>query len=470
MVSTILFGIVETVFAPVLTAADKEALSVQTERSGISDEVTLSIDPAARSLVLERLVPTKKITDIPLLRAVMHVPRDLFVPKEFREDAYTDLPIPLGSGRTLASPFETVYALQKLNLYPSDQVLIIGPGVGYPAAIAAQLADRVTAFETLSSLQKRTNDAVKQLGFKNIRIKGISPEQAEKETGTFDKIFVLGSLPEDGLTQLTDRLNEGGILAAPIGTAETQQLVIFTKTGGELSRESSIGLCPTLPLASSERGSAPEKQDSFLEESFEFTGTDIDLSIPGWFDLRNVSLRSDPANPGGGQVLWFDSVSVRTEQKRKDALRRKELAAEKDLSEDSVEIPDLELPSLTLRQREEERVTLAIRVFRLNGKNTRRISFFCRMEGIGLVPEKKSRRSIITSSLVFFDENRYPLKEIPLISFRTGDTAWKEYRVSPITVPKKTKEAELRLGLSDGYGILKIDELVIKRTDSSEEF
>lgn len=466
---TVVLSFMTWLSVPTAAAPDGEPHLSQSRHDEHSSETPLPVVPEARDLVLERLVPTKKLTNIQLLRAVMRVPRQLFVPKGFRDDAYTDLPIPLGSGQTLVSPFEIVYALQQLNLYPSDQILIIGPGVGYPAAVAAQLVDRVTALETLSSLMRRNNDAVKKLGINNIRIKGVSPEQAEKETGTFDKILVLSSFPNGIPTWLTDRLNEGGALAAPIGSFETQQLCLFTRNGRELNKEPLIGVCPALPFIVRGQTSASEENDALLEESFEYAEADTESFIPGWFDLRNVCLRPDTSPSDGQHILLFDSTAVRTEQKRKDALRRKELAGGEDTAESGAVPPDLELSPLTLRQREEERATLAIRVFRLNGKNTHKISFTCRMEGVGLVSEQKSRRVIATSSLVFFDEDRNPLQEIPLTALRTGDTPWKEYRVPSITVPKKTKTAELRLGLFSGSGILKVDTIAIRRVKSPDK-
>lgn len=451
------------------TPAEGVSPGVQTNHPELSSEDSLPIVPAAKSLVLERLVPTKKLTSIPLLRATMRIPRELFVPKGFQDDAYTDLPIPLGSGQTLVSPFETLYALQQLNLYPSDQVLIIGPGVGYSAAVASQLADRVTAMETIPSLLKLDNDAVKKLAIKNVRIKGVLPEHAEKETGTFDKILVLNSFPEDIPQWLVDRLNEGGTLVIPIGTLEVQRLELVTKSGKTLEKEPLIAICPVPPFTAPKHSGPSENNAAFLEESFEYSGTDSDLFIPGWFGLRNATLFPDPASPEGDMVLCLDSATVRTEQRLKDALRRRELDDGKDRAENNSDISDLELSPLTLRQREEERATLAIRVFRLNGKNTKKISFTCRMQGVGLVSEKKSLRAVITSSLVFFDENRNPLQEIPLTVLKTGDTPWKEYHVPSITVPKKTREAELRVGLLAGYGVLKIDAIVIKEVKSPKE-
>lgn len=451
------------------TSTDGVSPGIQTNRSELSLEDPLPVVPAAKSLVLERLVPTKKITDIPLLRATMRVPRDIFVPKGFQDDAYTDLPIPLGSGQTLASPFETLYALQQLNLYPSDQVLVIGPGVGYSAAIAAQLADRITAEETLPSLLRLENDAVKKLALKNVRIRGVSPEQAKKETDTFDKILVLSSFPDNIPQWLIDRLNKGGVLAAPIGTPEIQRLCLFTKNETAIEKAFLIGICPVSPFAVPKRSVSLEKDAVFLEESFEYPTTESELFIPGWFNLRNATLLPASTSPSGHGILCLDSAVVQTEQKRKDALRRKELADEKARSDNSTEIPDFVPSLLTLRQREAERITLAIRAFRLNGKKTRKISFTCQMEGVGLVSEKKSLRSVITSSLVFFDENRTPLQEIPLTALKTGDTPCQEYHIPSIAVPKKAREAELRVGLFTGHGVLKVGTIVIKEAKSPKE-
>jgi protein-L-isoaspartate(D-aspartate) O-methyltransferase len=432
----------------------------------IDDNLSLPIDPSARALVLERLVPTKKLASVPLLQAVMRVSRVPFVPRGWKGDPYTDLPIPLGSGNTLSSPFETVYALEKLHISLSDRVWIVGAGTGYAAAIASQLADDVTIGEMIPSLIKKNGEAFKVLGVRNVRIRGMSPKQINEETESFDKILILNSFPKTIPGSLIDRLAENGILIAPVGARYTQRLCQITKTGGDVKTLPLINVCPKCRFDTFSEKSDGEQSQAILDESFEYTNSENFENIPGWFETRNVVIRPDTTAPEGESVLWFDSLVVRTEQKRKDAIKRKEMADREDSWKEKTELPDLCLTELTLRQRKEELSTLAIRAFRLDGTKIRKVDFSCSLEGIGIVSERKHLRGVLAVSLAFFDEDRNPLREIPLVVVKTGNTSWQEYRQDATTVPKRTREAEIRIGLMGGYGILKADAISIKSAEN----
>ena len=420
-------------------------------------------DPQASRLVLERLVPSKKFKSVPLLRATMKVPRPLFLPKELAGSAYSDLPLPLGSGETLFPPFDTVYALEQLRLQPTDRVWIVGVGTGYAAAIASQLAKEIEASELSPSLVKRGNEAFKELGLKNIRLKSATPEQILKETPKFNKILFTVSFPHSVPDNLAGRLEEGGTMIVPLGSPDSQRLFLIQKDSEVQKTLPLIGICPTRSF----RGISPEEQqlpDILLDESFEpaeNSSSDFAETLPGWFDLRNASLCPDKTAPEGNFVLEFDSHSVRLEQRRKDAIRRQEL------SDQHPEKTDLDISPLTLRQRAEERTTLAVRAFPLNGKKIHKIKVSCCMEGIGIQPESQSQLGVITLWLAFFDDNRVPLHEIPLVVLKKGNTDWNKFERESLPIPKRTREAEIRLGILDGYGILKVDALKIEKAGSS---
>ena len=229
-----------------------------------------------------------------------------------------------------------------------------------------------------------------------------------------------------------------------------------------------IGICPARPF-----GNAPEPENQrepeiFLNESFEPAESlfpKSDEIPPGWFDLRNVNIFPEDSAPDGNFVLSFDSNSVRFEQKRKDALKRREITESQPPGSD---LPDLELSPLTIRQREEERTTRAIHNFPLNGKKIRKIDISCYIEGSNIHPDSNSRPSVIVAWLTLFDDNRSLLREIPLFSLKKGDTPWKKYEAKSLLLPKRTKEAEIGLGIIGGYGTLKIDALKIEKADTSE--
>ena len=124
---------------------------------------------------------------------------------------------------------------------------------------------------------------------------------------------------------------------------------------------------------------------AILDESFEYTNSENFENIPGWFETRNVVIRPDTTAPEGESVLWFDSLVVRTEQKRKDAIKRKEMADREDSWKEKTELPDLCLTELTLRQRKEELSTLAIRAFHRDKDS--QVGFSC-FEGIGIVSKE----------------------------------------------------------------------------------
>ena len=427
------------------------------------------VNPQARQFVLERLVPTKRLTSVPLLRAAMRVPREWFVPKDLTDSAYAEIPLPLGSGQTLFPPFDTIYALENLNLRPNDRVWIVGTGVGYAAAIASQLVSEVDAVEFIPSLLKKSNDAFKKLGLKNIRIKSSTPDQVLKESLNFDKILVTLFFTEAPPEALSNRLKENGEMIVPLGAQHEQRLALIKKISGTTEIFPLIEICPARAFNNTPTPEIRQESVSLLEESFEpavnlFPASE--QSMPGWFDRRNVNILPEDSAPEGKSVLCFDSNSVRMEQKRKDALKRREIAESQSPDTDQ---PDLELSPLTIRQREEERTTRAVRNFPLNGKKIRRINISCYIEGIGIHPDSSSRARVLVAWLTLFDDNRAPLREIPLFSLKKGDTPWKKIEIKSLLLPKRTKEAEIGLGIIGGYGILKIDALKIEKAEASEK-
>lgn len=453
------------------TGAERKAVQQTSNSKGkkgkrSQPEISTTNDPEDRALVLESLVPTKKFSNRSVLKSVMRVPRSLFIPKEWGKNGYSGWPIPLGSGAVLPPPFQTVYAIEQLDPHSQDHVWILGAGVGYPVAILAPLCADVTATEITSSLLRKESEICKKLGIENLQIKAVAPESLEKESGSFDKILSLIPFEVKDSDWLLERLSEGGVLITPIGTQYTQSLYRFTKNKGKVD---SVCLLPLFPVPSCFKSDNPADlpSDPFLQESFEGEPDGETGSIPfpaGWFDLRNATIRPDATAPDGKCVLWFDSRSVYTEQKKKDALQRRNLAdfdGEIE-SETPSDLPDLELDELTLIQREEERVSGVSRAFAIDGKSSRKISVRCQMEGVGITPEIRHRRVVTTGVLVFFDEDWNSLQVLFPFTIKCGTTPWSEYEQSEIQVPKRAKRAVIRLGIMGGYGILKVDDLSVK--------
>ncbi len=100
------------------------------------------------------------VTDPRVLAAMRKVPRDAFVPEAVRNLSYTDQPLPIGYDQTISQPYIVALMTEKLRLQPTDQVLEIGTGSGYQAAILAELAAQVYTIEIVAPLGERASGDV----------------------------------------------------------------------------------------------------------------------------------------------------------------------------------------------------------------------------------------------------------------------------------------------------------------------
>ena len=122
------------------------------------------------------------------------LPREHFVPADWRELAYADTEIPLGHGRTLAPPKIQGRALQALLPQAGERVLEIGSGSGYLSACLAALADRVTAVEASPELADTARRNLASLGIDNVTVLVGDPLEMELP-GDLDVVCINGSLP-----------------------------------------------------------------------------------------------------------------------------------------------------------------------------------------------------------------------------------------------------------------------------------
>jgi len=108
-----------------------------------------------RLKMVESQLRQRDITDPFVLKAMEKVPRHLFVPKESRDSAYMDGPLPIGFGQTISQPYMVALMTQCLRIKPTDKVLEIGTGSGYQTAILLELANEVFSIERVPELAKK---------------------------------------------------------------------------------------------------------------------------------------------------------------------------------------------------------------------------------------------------------------------------------------------------------------------------
>jgi len=130
------------------------------------------------------------IIDTAVLDAISTVPRHRFVSRIYRSMAYTDNPLPIGHGQTISQPYVVALMTQFLQVDRKHEVLEIGTGCGYQTAILSILSKKVTTFEVLSSLSKKSRKRLTKLGYKNIDFHCADGKNGLSKEAPFDRILV----------------------------------------------------------------------------------------------------------------------------------------------------------------------------------------------------------------------------------------------------------------------------------------
>jgi protein-L-isoaspartate(D-aspartate) O-methyltransferase len=190
------------------------------------------------------------IRDQRVLDAIERVPRHLFVPNEYRLQAYEDHPIPIGENQTISQPFIIAVSLEALALAGVESVLEVGTGSGYQTAVLALLARMVYSVERYPTLAQGAESLLAQLGFDNVRVVIGDGSHGLRDYAPFDAIVVSAAAPSLPKS-LLEQLAEGGRLVIPVGPPHAQELQLVRKQEGRLAVEVLEG-CRFVPLVGSE--------------------------------------------------------------------------------------------------------------------------------------------------------------------------------------------------------------------------
>jgi len=159
-----------------------------------------------------------------------NVPRHEFVPLELQPYAYVNSPLPIGCNKTISQPFIVALMTDLLGLEATDAVLEIGTGLGYQAAILAELARNVYSVEIIEELGRQAQQRLARLGYTNVELKLGDGNYGWPEHAPFDKIIVTAA-PDLIPPPLIEQLKPGGRMVIPAGLPEAQQLSLLTKQG-----------------------------------------------------------------------------------------------------------------------------------------------------------------------------------------------------------------------------------------------
>jgi protein-L-isoaspartate(D-aspartate) O-methyltransferase len=172
----------------------------------------------------------KTALDERVMSAIGKVPRHEFVPVELQPYAYANIPLPIGFEKTISQPFIVALMTDLLDLSENDTVLEIGTGLGYQAAILAQLARQVYSIEIIEELARQAKQRLRRQGCSNIEIRIANGYHGWSEHAPFDKVIVTAA-PDLIPPPLIHQLKAGGKMVIPAGLPDAQQLLLLEKNG-----------------------------------------------------------------------------------------------------------------------------------------------------------------------------------------------------------------------------------------------
>jgi len=197
--------------------------------------------PSIHTLKQEMLESYRKEGfDEKIVNAMAEVPREEFIPEQYRKYAYLEVALPLGEWNsyisTISQPWVVARMCQLLDLSGEEKVLEVGTGSGYHAAVLSHLSKEVVTIECISDLAQSAQKRLSKLGYENVKVIQGDGKEGYKERRPYDRIVIeaSGNYPPQ---ELINQLADGGVLLMPIKRGSQERLVKFRKVGNELKEE-----------------------------------------------------------------------------------------------------------------------------------------------------------------------------------------------------------------------------------------
>ena len=173
------------------------------------------------------------VADARVLAAVADVPRDRFVPDHLQDEAWDNVPLPIGAGHTISQPLVVARMCELLELRGDERVLDVGTGSGYHAALLARLARHVYSIEFHAELSARAGANLRAAGVENVTLCVGDGSLGLPGHAPYDAINVAAAAGRRIPPALPEQLAPGGRLVAPVENGE-QRLVVAVRTDAEV--------------------------------------------------------------------------------------------------------------------------------------------------------------------------------------------------------------------------------------------
>lgn len=190
----------------------------------------MNLEEARHNMIVQQ-IRTWNVVDPVILDVLLAVKREAFVPAAYKGLAFVDTQIPLPGGEHMFAPKMEARILQELALKETEDVLEIGAGSGYMAALLAHQARHVTTVDIDPTLKAMAEKNLSDYGVRNVDVVLGNGAQGWLNIGTeapYDAIVISGSLPvlPDAFLQ---QIKVGGRIFAIIGDAPIMSAQIITR-------------------------------------------------------------------------------------------------------------------------------------------------------------------------------------------------------------------------------------------------
>lgn len=203
------------------------------------------------SMMLDVQLRARGVDDVALLDAFRTTPRDAFVSRSRRRDAYADRPVALDEGQSLPRPYDVARMILALDLAPNEAVFQVGVGSGFTAALLSAFAIQVHAVEWHETLAFAARRNLDSFGCDRVKIKvgdGHAGWPTADERKDYGGVLVTASAPSAPVA-LMRQLRPGTRLVIAIGPpAGPQTLMAFRRTGPESWNQTRLGMITLPPL------------------------------------------------------------------------------------------------------------------------------------------------------------------------------------------------------------------------------
>jgi protein-L-isoaspartate(D-aspartate) O-methyltransferase len=352
------------------------------------------------------------ITNSRVLNSMRQVPRHEFTDPKDKKDAYVDTALPIGHKQTISPPFVVAYMTETIDPQVDDKILEIGTGSGYQAAVLANLCKEVYSIEIVEPLGKQAAERLKRLGYTNVSTKVGDGYLGWPEHAPFDKIIVTCS-PESVPQALIDQLKEGGKLLVPLGERYQQVFHMFEKKDGKLNNTKLIStlFVPMTGQSEEKRQIKPDPlHPKLLNGGFE-DDEDEDGKPDHWHYQRLMTVDLKDVAEGKKSAFFECDTPGRIGQ----ALQATAIDGSK------IAALDLELEYKT--------------------------------DGIVVGKESYEMPAMV---IHFYDDNRKNFEVQSIGPWLGTSSSWRSVSRT-ITVPAKTREMIIRVGLNGATGKLWVD-------------